>query len=363
MPKIIAVNAIALTYNGALTILNQFINNSINHNIIIFINHELKNHYQDTPNIRFVAIENQSFFSRIKWDFYGMKAWLKKNNIKPSTIISLQNTSVNFSKNTTQVIYFHQGIMLDDTKWSLLNPKQIRLAFYKYIYPFFVFMFNHKNTYFVVQSNWVKEALHQKFTIPLKKILIIKPSIPKIVINSITTLPLKHKLSLFYPTSCSVHKNYTEILNALIYLKNNYSNISDIALYITIDKNSDRSFYEQVKQNNLENNIIFLGHLSYEQTLTYYKSCTALVYPSLIETFGLPLVEAAVFHKPIITVNKSYAKETLDKYNNAQFLEPGDNKAWAQAILNIKATDQQCEISNYSTNWKTLFEFVDNVTE
>ncbi len=356
MIKTIAVNAIALKSNGALTILNQFINNS-DHNkkFIIFINHALKNLYNNTPNIQFVPIENKSYFSRIMWDFYGMKAWLKKNHIKPSCVISLQNTSVNYYNNIMQIIYFHQGIMLD-------NSKQNTSILYKYIYPFFVFLFYHKNTFFVVQSNWVKEQLNKKFAVSLNKIMVIKPSIPIINVARIEKLQLEHKISLFYPTSAAIHKNYTEILDALIYLKENNIEINNIALYITIERCSDKVFYQKIKQNHLEANIIFLGHLSYEQTLIYYKSCTALVFPSLIETFGLPLLEASLFNKPILTVNKSYAKETLADYSNALFLEPRNTKTWAQAILGIKSIERQSNTIKYSTNWQTLFEYIDNHT-
>ena len=47
-----------------------------------------------------------------------------------------------------------------------------------------------------------------------------------------------------------------------------------------------------------------------------YNQCKALIYPSLSETLGLPLLEAKKFNIDIITSNKEFAKE----YNNPKLI-------------------------------------------
>jgi len=41
------------------------------------------------------------------------------------------------------------------------------------------------------------------------------------------------------------------------------------------------------------------------------------LFPSYIETFGLPLIEAAAFGLPIGVANEAYAHEVLKGYNRS----------------------------------------------
>lgn len=354
MQKIIVVNATALTSGGALTILRDFISNiddDINNKYYIFINKNIIHHINiEKSNIKLITTNIHTVINRIYWDFYGLKKYLKKHKIIPNTIISLQNTSINFEYkkyHTKQIIYLHQGIPLSDKSWSFFKKDEIKLAFYKYIYPFFIFRFyNHKYTTFIVQTNWMKQALNKTFKINLDNIKVIKPNLSHIIsintnINQINKLNLTHKFVLFYPTSAVKFKNYTEIAYAINYIKNNKKyydlglDINNIALYITIDKTSDLKFYNLIKKLDLEDNIIFLGHLNYDKVLEYYNSMTALVFPSYIESLGLPLIEATIFNKPIIAINQNYSKEVLSEYTNKILADGNNHKQWAEAISKI----------------------------
>lgn len=47
-------------------------------------------------------------------------------------------------------------------------------------------------------------------------------------------------------------------------------------------------------------NVHFLGCISEEQKCWLYSHCTAFVFPSLFEGWGFPILEAMLFHKPVI---------------------------------------------------------------
>ncbi|NTU72617.1 glycosyltransferase family 4 protein, partial [Candidatus Roizmanbacteria bacterium] len=67
-----------------------------------------------------------------------------------------------------------------------------------------------------------------------------------------------------------------------------------------------------------------------------YKNCIAVVFPSLSEGFGLPLVEGVYFHKPIIGSDIPVFKELLgDQY--IQF-DPTRTKDIAGALDRFLAT-------------------------
>ena len=50
----------------------------------------------------------------------------------------------------------------------------------------------------------------------------------------------------------------------------------------------------------VRNRVIFTGPISENDKQWYYKNCTAFVFPSISEGFGLPVVEAMSFGKPVI---------------------------------------------------------------
>jgi len=56
----------------------------------------------------------------------------------------------------------------------------------------------------------------------------------------------------------------------------------------------DKSTMALVKEKNLENSVVFTGLLPEEKMPSYYRGAEALVFPSLYEGFGLPVLEAMI---------------------------------------------------------------------
>src|SRR5205085_12488654 len=59
----------------------------------------------------------------------------------------------------------------------------------------------------------------------------------------------------------------------------------------------------------LNGRVKFLGYVPREDLPAIFSGATALVYPSLLEGFGLPIVEAMACGAPVITSNNSSMKE------------------------------------------------------
>jgi glycosyltransferase involved in cell wall biosynthesis len=78
-----------------------------------------------------------------------------------------------------------------------------------------------------------------------------------------------------------------------------------------------------------------MGNIPYGRVLYLYQYATALVFPSFIETFGLPLTEAASFGLPIIVADLPYAREVLKGYEGVTFIPYNDPEAWGKAILKL----------------------------
>jgi alpha-1,3-rhamnosyl/mannosyltransferase len=76
-----------------------------------------------------------------------------------------------------------------------------------------------------------------------------------------------------------------------------------------------------------------LGRTSEEDLLALYRSARALVYPSLYEGFGLPLLEAMACGTPVIASRASSIPEVTG--DAARLVEPQDEMAWADAIESV----------------------------
>ena len=68
-------------------------------------------------------------------------------------------------------------------------------------------------------------------------------------------------------------------------------------------KDEGEKLFTFVKENNLQDKIIFCGYLEDEILPVLYSGCDAFVYPSLYEGFGLPPLEAMSCKAPVITSN------------------------------------------------------------
>ena len=81
-------------------------------------------------------------------------------------------------------------------------------------------------------------------------------------------------------------------------------------LYIVGSKDSSyaTSIEETIKQEGLKN-VHLLGVASDEERVWLYKNCKAFFFPSLLEGFGLPVIEALSFGKPVFSSSATSLKE------------------------------------------------------
>jgi glycosyltransferase involved in cell wall biosynthesis len=84
-------------------------------------------------------------------------------------------------------------------------------------------------------------------------------------------------------------------------------------------------------------NMHLIGKVSAEEKVWLYRHCEAFVFPSLFEGFGLPVVEAMLFRKPVICSHETSLVEIGNKH--VSFFEKG-YPAEASAELIRRAISQ-----------------------
>jgi glycosyltransferase involved in cell wall biosynthesis len=77
--------------------------------------------------------------------------------------------------------------------------------------------------------------------------------------------------------------------------------------------------------------VVFVGGVPLAETVRFYQAADVFVYPSLNETFGLPILEAMACGCPVVTSDTSAMPETAG--GAAVLADPADPASMAKAII------------------------------
>jgi len=338
--KTIIVNDVAASSGGALSILRQFLaelkNNEVakSYRWIVFVSNDLVNEYND-DHIEIVKVNAKKWRNRIWWETHGISRWLDKHHIRPDVAVSFM--SVGFRMlNCSQIIYIHQPLPFGDFREFKIFEMKAR--FYTWGVGKWMKWSIKRDSTIVVQTNWMKEAVSSKLEIPHSQIHVIKPEMkplskPEIEHSDLTSY------HLFYPAVPGVsYKNHELLIRMLSSVKKNKHDLySKLRLSFTCkpdDNKLTKYYYRLSKKLAVDERIDWKGYLSKNEMVREYLESDIILFPSKLETFGLPLVEAASLGKPILVLDKPYAHDVLVEYEGAKFL--ADNpQTWMQETAEI----------------------------
>lgn len=130
-----------------------------------------------------------------------------------------------------------------------------------------------------------------------------------------------------------VQKNLHSLIAALPLVR---ATTPDVLLRIAghpVDNDYYHRLRKEVADRNLENHVEFLGRLETDALIALYRSCAVFVFPSTVETFGNPLLEAMACGAPIACSNTTAMPEVVG--DAALQFDPGDTDDIARAIVRL----------------------------
>lgn len=310
MEKKIVIMAHNIREGGPLTILNnilKIIKKYKKNDFIIFVHKKkLLNQNKFSKNIKIIQIPNykKNFLRRIYYDLFFFPNFSRSQNI--NSWISLQDTIPNVVAKK-KIIYFHTpiGFYNMNLREIFFEPTNfIRSFYFKFIYK----LARYRESTIVVQQHWIKKSLNQKFR--FKKILVNRPYNLENIKKNSKKMINKEKI-FFYPSLPRFQKNF-EIIVRVCKILEKYK----FKVYFTFKKNENR--YSRYIFNLSKNipQIYFIGRKSHKQILSLYQHIDYLIFSSKLETWGLPLSEAAQYSIPVLAPKLPYVRETLLGYNN-----------------------------------------------
>lgn len=287
----ILIDAVYINSFGGKIILELFLKKILSSNISyhLVLDNRLKSELiEKTKTINYTSV-NASHFNRKNFYF--------KNLGKFSSILCLANIPPPIQTSIKTTIFFHNSL--------LLNPLSHPISFKNRIINFLKFnyikYYDQKDYNWIVQTPYIYKLLREDLIINSDQISIFpffKEKSESYNLKKITN-------NFVYVSSGVSHKNHVRLIEALIEAANNTD--KEIKLHLTLNK---EELPKSIFPKNLK--IEFHGTLSIDNVNVLYNSCEFAIYPSLVESFGLPLIEASNHGCKVIASDLPYVHEIIE---------------------------------------------------
>ena len=314
----IVVNDIAANSGGVLSVLKDFYqyvrdNDTENEWYFLvggdFIKSTDRIHVIQLPEVK------NSYLKRLSFDFLTGKKLI--NDLNPDVVFSLQNT-ITLGVKAPQVVYEHQPLPFQDAKnYSFIKASERRMAMYQHLIGKVIIHSVKHAAKVIVQTEWMREAVAEKCRIPASRIVKIAPNVEDLGSFRVD-IPRRNDL-FFYPTSAVPYKNVACICDAAELLEKR-----GVPFEVRLTTSKQRETRA----------VSWIGQISREEVMRQFCEA-ALIFPSYIETFGYPLVEAAQMGAIVLAADLPFAHEVLGNYENAYFFNPFEPKALADLMEQV----------------------------
>ena len=318
----IVVNDIAASKTGALSILKDFYayirDHDREHEWIFLIGGPF---LEETQRIHIIIRDDvkSGWKNRLKFEFLTGSRFIE--SLKPDVVFSMQNTLTRGKirdvrgRKIPQVLYVHQPLGFQKTKrFSFLKQEEREYAVYQYLIGAMIDASVKKADKVIVQTEWMRDAAAEKTRRAKSDIVNILPDVEDL--SGFRREGAFRDNEFFFPSCEILYKNHECILKAAAIL--NRKGITDFKVRFTLKGLSDvtKRTYDDPYHN-----IEWMGRIDRERVFSYYNTGT-LIFPSYIETFGVPLAEARQMNTLILASDCPFCREVLKGYENAYYFNP-----------------------------------------
>lgn len=288
------VDSLYINVGGGKILLDYLVKEIEAHQLDVFYLFDLrcKNDFKQVPNDRKVYVK-ASFFNRYK--FY------KKNKENFSKIFCFGNIPPPCEINSGIVYtYFHNVLMFNkrnEYSFGLKLKVYLRNKLFKFLKKF--------SNIWIVQSSLVKEKLVSYLNISVDDCFVY----PFFDLSEESITTQKKENTFLYVSSGASHKNINRLLDAWLLV---YQKGYNPELHLTIPQ------YEIELINKINFlvekgiNIVNHGVIEKSKLSILYAESEYLIYPSLFESFGLPLLEAVGYECKVIAADLEYTYEVIE---------------------------------------------------
>lgn len=363
--KTIVVSAVNLNRGGTLRILREclgylsvFAAESGCRVVAIVYKKELA----DFPHIEYIETQwpKKRWINRLWYEYVSLRKVAQQ--LQPITLwLSLHDTTPSVQAER-RAVYCHNSFpfLKWDHKDLFFAPQIVAFALFS---RFFYQKNIRQNDYLVVQQEWFREAFVRMFRLPFEKIIVAPPQQEEPAVADTTSRADPEKYVFIYPAIGDSHKNIECVCAAAEILWKKGIQHFELLLTISGTENRYTKWLHQRWGKGVPA-LRFLGYLERETLYQYYQQADCLLFPSKVETWGLPISEFAAFKKPMLLADLPYARETAKGNSEVAFFPTDKPQILAeqmQAIIAgnrafLQAVEREDLKEPVVHAWKALFE-------
>jgi glycosyltransferase involved in cell wall biosynthesis len=355
----VIVSAVNLTEGGPLTVLRECLVSASsvlpdNYEIIALVN---SRDLVSVPRVRFMEFPSakKSWFIRIFWEWIGF--WWISRDLKPLLWLSLHDITPRVLAER-QAVYCHNPSPFYTVNFreSIQDPS---FFLFNRLYAVLYRLFIRRNHCVIVQQDWIRTEFVRRFgNIP---VVVAHPSLQPISRSKMTQ---RSDIFIFiFPTFPRVFKNIETLCTAASILMSR--GCLKFEVRVTLDGRENKYARWILNKFAPIKNIKFIGRQTKEDLILQYCEASALVFPSKLETWGLPITEAKMLDLPLLVADLPYAKETVGNYDRVSFFPAESSLALADLMQSmIEGTwqpsgNRRCNPgAPFASNWSSLWSIL-----
>ena len=195
-------------------------------------------------------------------------------------------------------ISFHKDYLVDTS------------LFYRYFQPAMIKWGVKRADAIITVSESSKLDIVKRLEISEDKVKVIYHGVPEFSEKKILSFPSYSKPYILWVGRTTYFKNLVRLIQAYHILRERKK--IEYSLYLVGMKGGYHKYImDEIRRLELENNVCFLGYQSRDQLKAFYEDASLFVFPSLIEGFGFPVLEAMSCGVPIVTSQGGALKEIV----------------------------------------------------
>ena len=285
------------------------------------------------PNVPNYHIDTFSAFTYADWEQIKLPGRLKR--LKLDLLHCTANTAPLFPS-VPLVVTIHDIIYLEQVDFKGSTYQNLGNLYRRFIVP----RIAKKARLILTVSEFERENIIKTLRLPADKVKVLYNGVAPQFNNqygSETVEEFKKKFNLpsqfiMFLGNTAPKKNTLNVIKAYV---DYCTQATDPVPIVLLDYKKDlvEKILNDLGQPSLLSHFVFPGYVPYAQIPLMYNAATLFLYPSLRESFGLPILEAMACGVPVITSNTSSMPEVAG--DAAEIIDPFKYKDLSQSILKV----------------------------
>jgi glycosyltransferase involved in cell wall biosynthesis len=325
----IVISAINIIDGGPLTVLRDCLSAAAvvvpaEYEIIALVNNS-DLIQQSRARLIEIPSAKRTWLHRMYWEWFGFHRLSKK--LKPALWLSLHDITPRVLA-SRHAVYCHNPspFYRVSLKESLQEPA---FLLFNLLYVWLYRAFIRRNFCVIVQQQWLRAEFIKRFG-----------QIPVVVAHPVARADYSPKVNpngpvfiFLYPALPRVFKNLETLCRAAQLLTSR--GVTGFEIRLTTDGRENRYARWLRKQFGATPHVRFIGRQTQDEMQLQYSQASAVVFPSKLETWGLPISEAQSQQIPLLVADLPYAHETVGSYDLVSFFPVDSPTALADLMQSM----------------------------